>query len=693
MNKMLLVFVGVCCFADLASAFTSCTVAVVGGVPITVTNQQCASGHLGITVDALSVLHLPAGVIARIAAANMGVDQYELYPATVSFGCFVLSSPGTAIEYKAYPRYRAREHFDRSGHSPSDHAQAFAAGLQELSTQRNLFISKIHAAHSNSCSEIGPALDALGRALHGLQDAYSHSNYIEESAAVQAQYDNAVRHPDLMLPLPAGMLLTGYDPSAGTPETPTADPYPHCTHSKDFPGKNADSSLSDYNRAYGAALAASALFVSDLILQLGSDWNKVTSLSGCPPLIDVSGQIVTSNDPNDKVGSLGIGTAKFVSGGTPLRYSIYFDNQPTASASAQTVVVTDPLDKARVDLFTLTLGPISFVNSVVTPPTVPLATLGLFKADVDLRPTQNLIARITASLDQTAGVMAWKFQSIDPLTGQPTTDPLAGFLPPGTEASVSFTIQSRVGLTTGSATTNQATVIFDVNPPLNTPAWLNTLDNTPPTSKVSALSASQNSTSFAVNWTGTDLGSGIQDYTLFVSDNGSPFTAWLTNVAETTALYHGIVGHTYGFNVTARDLTGNVESTKTSAEATTTIAASPTCASNYGDQVAVVQGGFRYNNGTKQFAQTISLTNTSTAAVSGPLSIALDSLSSNATLANANGKTSCSQPVGSPYINIDLGSSGQLSPGQTVSGTLQFINPTNGGIVYVPRVLAGLQGR
>src|SRR5262249_43050242 len=80
-----------------------------------------------------------------------------------------------------------------------------------------------------------------------------------------------------------------------------------------------------------------------------------------------------------------------------------------------------------------------------------------------------------------------------------------------------------------------------------------------------------NSANFPVAWSGTDTGAGIQDFTIFVSDNGGPFTPWLTNTTDTSASYPGVNGHTYGFFSQARDLVGNMEALKTQAEVTTTV--------------------------------------------------------------------------------------------------------------------------
>jgi hypothetical protein len=47
--------------------------------------------------------------------------------------------------------------------------------------------------------------------------------------------------------------------------------------------------------------------------------------------------------------------------------------------------------------------------------------------------------------------------------------------------------------------------------------------------------------------------------------------AWLTNTTANQAIYNGVAGHTYGFYSIARDLVGNVEPAKSTAEATTKV--------------------------------------------------------------------------------------------------------------------------
>lgn len=289
-----------------------------------------------------------------------------------------------------------------------------------------------------------------------------------------------------------------------------------------------------------------------------------TGTTTTPPITPVG-----SIDPNDISGPPGVGSPMYIAATSPAPYTIFFENEPTATAPAQEVVVTNQIDTTRFDLTSVVLGPITFpgIPGVAAPP-VPLLTLNGFSTQVDLRPGTNLLVNVSVSLTP-AGLLTWTFQSLDPTTGQPPTDPTVGFLPPGGDGSVSFTARVIPSLTTGTLISDQAVVVFDANPAISTPVWSNTIDNTPPTSQVSSLPPFSILSAFPVQWSGTDVGSGIQDFTVYVSDDGAPFTVFQAHTSATTATFTGQSGHTYSFYSIARDLVGNVESAKTAAEATT----------------------------------------------------------------------------------------------------------------------------
>ncbi len=79
-----------------------------------------------------------------------------------------------------------------------------------------------------------------------------------------------------------------------------------------------------------------------------------------------------------------------------------------------------------------------------------------------------------------------------------------------------------------------------------------------------------------------------------------------------------------------------------------------TCATDATASVTISQGGFRLNHATNEFTETVTIQNASAVAVVGPISLVLDNLSSNATLANGAGITACNTPF-SPYVNLICG--------------------------------------
>jgi hypothetical protein len=248
------------------------------------------------------------------------------------------------------------------------------------------------------------------------------------------------------------------------------------------------------------------------------------------------------------------------------------------------VIVTQPLG-ASVNLSTLTLLAITIPDGgtdvsipITTGSFNPATNVNEFMTNVDLRPKQNLLVNVDAKLNPATQTLTWTLTSIDPTTGLPPLNPLIGFLPPGAGANMSFSVTPTQGLATGTQVTQQATIVFQGSSPMSTSAWTNTIDNTPPVSHVSPLAATSTCPSFRVSWSGSDVGSGLQGFTIYVSDSGGPFAPLLSNTTVASAIYQGAVGHTYSFYSIATDLTGNVEGAKTSAEASTSVTAAGPCA-------------------------------------------------------------------------------------------------------------------
>jgi rhamnogalacturonan endolyase len=103
--------------------------------------------------------------------------------------------------------------------------------------------------------------------------------------------------------------------------------------------------------------------------------------------------------------------------------------------------------------------------------------------------------------------------------------------------------------------------------------------------------------------------------------------------------------------------------------------------------VTITRGGFVANRRTGRVVQQVNLRNVTSVPVTGPLYLVLDGLSSNTTLVNGSGLTANNAPAGSPYLNVtDL----NLAPGASVNVSLEFTNPTSGGITYTARILSGI---
>lgn len=284
-------------------------------------------------------------------------------------------------------------------------------------------------------------------------------------------------------------------------------------------------------------------------------------------------RLVGSLDPNDKIGLRGLGEDNYVTAeAVTFPYLIRFENIATATAPAYEVIILDTLDAQVFDLESMQFGFVSFGDTIRN--LVP--GLQDFSLDVDLRPTKNEIVRIKGNLDKPRGILKWTFTSLDPMTLQTVTDPLAGFLPPNInapqgEGSVFFTIRLKQNLPTGTEIKNKASIYFDTNDAIVTPIWKNKIDITPPVSQVGALAREQSNTSFLVKWGGTDQGAGILNYSVYVSENDGAYQPWLLTTTETSAIFAGEDGKTYRFYSVATDKAFNVENIPTQADALTRV--------------------------------------------------------------------------------------------------------------------------
>jgi hypothetical protein len=281
--------------------------------------------------------------------------------------------------------------------------------------------------------------------------------------------------------------------------------------------------------------------------------------------------VLAPGDPNQKTGPVGFGPNGLISATQPIPYTITFVNAASNTAPAHTIVINDQLD-SNLDPRTFRLTEVVLgTNTIPVPP-----NSSFLQTNVTwMTPDGWVQANVIIGVNVQSGNLFWTFTSIDPTTGQPPSDPVLGILPPDNanqegEARVSYTVVPLASVATGTSVTNSATITFDSNPPITTPAVVNMLDAGTPQSTVVVSNSITFNNTFTVTWSGTDNEgeSGLASYNIYVADNGGPFQLWLGNTTLTSAPYTGQPGHTYAFYSIAMDNAGNVEASPTQVSTT-----------------------------------------------------------------------------------------------------------------------------
>jgi hypothetical protein len=282
---------------------------------------------------------------------------------------------------------------------------------------------------------------------------------------------------------------------------------------------------------------------------------------------DASTTTIGAWDPNEKVGVKGAGDKDCILPGNTMDYTIFFENDPEkANAPAQEVRVTDVLDEA-FDLSTFSFTGAKVANrEIVVPNNVAHASV-----ITDLRPENNLLLQTTLNLDIDTRTVSAIFTSLDPETGEFTLDPWAGFLFPNDEThrgegSFSYRTNLKENIADAYEINNQAMIYFDWNDPIATNITSHAIDLQAPSSNISDLPASTEKDSVLVSWTGSDRGSGVKSYDIYVSDNGGKYVRWKEHAMETSSYFRGETTHSYSFFSIATDFIGHVESMKSQAE-------------------------------------------------------------------------------------------------------------------------------
>jgi len=335
--------------------------------------------------------------------------------------------------------------------------------------------------------------------------------------------------------------------------------------------------------------------------------------------------LLVSYTPEDKFGPAGYDPegasddhlARWTAADAAFNYRIEFWNKEDAPVPTQDAIIIDRIDPTKFDLGTLEFTRVGFLNW-----DMPLADGQMIDTVIDCRPEMNIAVEIKAGLgmqvpgfannsDIDENTMVWWFHAIDPLTGEWPEDPMAGFLPPFNPETefeigwIEYSVDPVAGLDTGTTLENVAYVEFDfagdiydhpapkIDPdvePAEPMPWVNTIDADAPESSVAAMASARDYNLFMVNWSGTDVGSGVATCDIYVREDDEAWTLWLSDTSETIGWYTGRSGHDYSFYSVARDNVGNVEEAPVGLvpDAATTINAAVEL--DLGDDVAPVEG-------------------------------------------------------------------------------------------------------
>jgi RHS repeat-associated protein len=320
------------------------------------------------------------------------------------------------------------------------------------------------------------------------------------------------------------------------------------------------------------------------------------------PVQPIKKPVVGAKDPNGKITS-GFGDQGFIPAGVPIDYTIYFENQSTATAPAQKVTVTDALP-ANLNWSTVQLSQIAFNNVTLNAPSGTQTYTAQVSVSTDPNPVN-----VSATLNPATGVVTWTMQSVDPTTGGAPANPLAGFLPPNNSANagsgfVTFSVMPKAGLANATTIINKASIVFDANAAIATNTVTNTVDASTVTSAVAPLPASTTNAAIPVSWYGSDTaGSGIAGYNIYVAVDSGAYTLWLSATPLTSSTYTAAPGHFYSFFSLATNNVGLVQ---------TTAAASQAIAVNFLVPAVVVTPSASKISSTQPLNVTITVSSTNT---------------------------------------------------------------------------------
>ncbi|MBK8701700.1 MAG: SprB repeat-containing protein [Saprospiraceae bacterium] len=275
------------------------------------------------------------------------------------------------------------------------------------------------------------------------------------------------------------------------------------------------------------------------------------------------GVVHCSRDPNDITGPTGLDSARWVSIKDELLYKVRFENDPVfATTNASSVLIEVPLDD-EIDVFSTRITSFGFGSNLYE---IPINT-NVYQKRIDLVAQRGIYVDVIAGLNITENKMFWKFETIDPLTGQSPINPFMGFLPVNDsitgsgEGFVTFTARIKTTSATGETIDKKAAIIFDNNEALETNVWSNKIDAFPPVSYLEELPDTSLVDTIQLCWNGADDlgGVGVKSVRIQASENGGPVFTIVEEWVDSCFNFRGQPGSKYKFKVQAIDLTGNEE--------------------------------------------------------------------------------------------------------------------------------------
>jgi len=254
-----------------------------------------------------------------------------------------------------------------------------------------------------------------------------------------------------------------------------------------------------------------------------------------------------------------------------------------------------------------------------------------------------------ATIDPTTGTFTWTIPTTEPAGDYPVTINVSDDASPPLTASTSFTIHVQASPTLQASSFSAVSGSGDFGATATLTATL-TSGGAPLAGKV---------VSFALNANGavTPLGTATTDA------NG---IATLPDAS--------IAGANVGTDTGVLTVNFAGDATYLGSTASGSLTVSPRDVTS---QVSVTSSGLVYNRSTQRFGGTMTLTNTGTSALDFSFEVVLTNLPAGVALANASGYTA----NGDPYILVNL-PGGALAPGQSVTFTVQFNNPSKKLLQY-----------